>query len=308
MPSNALVESTINGLSPEIYWKMNQTSGTTIPQNGTATTGAISLSGTYTLANDELIIGDAARFITFGTDGKGTASKGNFTVPTTTTSVSFLMKMKADFNDYTLAPYIYTLGAFGDASSNSNVQTSLRFTAPNERYISTLSESGTGIDSVNTYGVIYPGNFYSSNTVYHIAITRGPDEISGIVKEKIYVNGVLRFTGIVDYPTDGSGVTTFYINTIWDDRPGFNISLGHFAIWDRVLLRSEIYSIAEAAGYNTYQYLPPGDDTSDTYWGTYESIQANLKQTVSKTLLIPLDPLVDRNIINPEEAYENVEF
>lgn len=308
MPSNALVESTINGLSPEIYWKMNQTSGTTIPQNGTATTGAISLSGTYTLADDELIIGDAARFITFGTDGKGTASKGNFTVPTTTTSVSFLMKMKADFSNYTDAPYIYTLGTSGEQSTQ-NVQTSLRFTVP-ERNISTLFERASGFDWIFDHGLIYPGNFYSSNTVYHIAITRGPDEISGIVKEKVYVNGALRFTIEITngYPEGGSAISNFYINTIWDDRPGFNISLGHFAIWDRVISRSDIYSIAEAAGYNTYQYLVPKDETSDGYWGTYESIQANLKQTVSKTLLIPLDPLVDRTIINPEEAYENVEF
>jgi hypothetical protein len=306
MPSNALVESTITGLSPEIYWKMNQTSGTTIAQNGTATTGAISLSGTYTLADDELIIGDAARFIAFGTDGKGTASKGNFTIPTTTTTVSFLMKMKADFNDYALAPYIYTLGGLGDAAA-VNVQTSLRFTAPNQRYISTLYETSTGDDVVNDYGVIYPGNFYSSNTVYHIAVTRGPDEIlSSVLRERVYVNGVLRFTSIISgYPTGGGSVTTFYINTIWDDRPGFNISLGHFAIWDRVLSKSEVYSIAEAAGYNQDQSV---DSTSDTYWGSYADIQSNLKPTISKNLLISTDPLINRDVLNPEEAYENVGF
>lgn len=308
MPSNALVESTINSLSPEIYWKMNQTSGTTIPQNGTATTGAISLSGTYTLADDELIIGDAARFITFGTDGKGTASRGNFSVPVEPMSTSFLMKIKADFSDYTSAPYIFNLGASGE-SSTVNVQASVRFTFPN-RWISTLFERGTGVDKTADYGLIFPGNFYSSNTVYHIAITRGPDEITNILKERVYVNGTLRFTSYLDdgYPNGGSDVSTFYINTIWDDRPGLNVSLGHLAIWDRMLTRSEVYSIAEAAGYNTYQYLPPRDTASNTYWGTYESIQANLKQSVSKTLLIPSDPLINRSIINPEEAYENVEF
>lgn len=307
MPSNALVESTINDLTPRIYWKMKETSGTTLAQSGAATTAAISLSGTYTLADDELVVGDSTKFITFGTSGKGTASRGNYSVPVTTTSVSFLMKIKADFSDYTSAPTIYMLGASGETEA-VNVQQSLRFTFPG-RLISTNAEYGAGVDLLNDYGVIFPGNFYSSNTVYHIAVTRGADAISGKLVERMYVNGHYKFSSLLDsYPTGGTSASTFYINTIWDNRAGLNVTLGHLAIWNRALTRSEVYSIAEAAGYNTYQYLPPQDSNSNQYWGDYETIQNTLKKSTSKSLLISSDPLINRSIINPEEAYESVEF
>jgi len=40
-----------------------------------------------------------------------------------------------------------------------------------------------------------------------------------------------------------------------------------------------------------------------TRWATLESIQAYLKTEATKKLSIALDPLIDPNIINPEEAY-----
>ena len=55
MASNLETETVINALSPMVYWKMNETSGTTLAQSGSSTAAALTLSGTYTLANDELI-------------------------------------------------------------------------------------------------------------------------------------------------------------------------------------------------------------------------------------------------------------
>ena len=307
MASNLETETVINALSPMVYWKMNETSGTTLAQSGSSTAAALTLYGTYTLANDELIAGDAARFIRFGTDGWGFGTKGDIATPVQETSVSFLMKINADFLGYDVAPYVFTLGTTGETSA-TNVQTSMRFLNTN-RAISTFYETGSGGDREQNYGLIDPNNFYSSNTVYHIAITRGPDElIPTTIKEKIYVNGIFKAIGERGYPS-GGGSAKFYVNTIWDNRVGFDISLGHFAIWDRALTREEVYSISEASGYNTYaSTLAEPDPTNNTYWGTYNTIQSNLKQDVTKLLSIPLDPLVDQTIINPEDSYETTQY
>lgn len=307
MPSNALVETAITSLSPFIYWKMNESSGTTITQHGSSTASSISLSGTYTLANAELISGDAARFITFDTDGKGTATKGNFAVPLEQTSISFFMKINADFESAASAPYLFALSTTGDLAS-ANFQTSVKFNVPSRR-IATFIEQGAGNDVDTEYGLFFPGNFYDGGNVYHIVITRGPDTLSSNVLEKIYVNGVLKFVNRdVTYPTGGDN-TSFFINTQSDNRAGLNVSLGHFAVWRSVLTHSEIFSISEAAGLNdsanTSKVL---DSESSAYWNSYANIQENLKFNSQKTLQVSSDPLLDYGLINPEENVEIEDF
>jgi len=314
MPSNSLVETTINGLSPVIYWKMNETSGTTLAQSGSATTASISLSGNYTLADAELISGDPARFITFETDGKGTASKGNFVIPLEETTISFFIKINADFIEAASAPYVFSLAKSGE-SSLDNFQSSVKFNAPSSRKIATFYESGTGGDNEVEHGLIFPGNFYDGTKTYHIAVTKGPSEDSSVLKEKVYVNGILKFisndtnaTG-TNYPNGGGDVTTFFINTQPDNRSGLNVSLGHFSIWRRVLTHDEVFSIAEAAGLNDFDSIEyPLDSASLAYWGSYQDIQDVIKINSLKNLLISLDPLVNSSVINPEESYETVEI
>jgi hypothetical protein len=302
MSSSADLYSTIQGLSPLLHYPLTETSGTVLTNAGSLGTACnLTLTGSYTRAERQLISGDSTAFLKLN-GGYATGSKGALPLPLTNMTLSVVLEI---FPGTPLAqsPRIFTISASGDAEAQ-NAQALFGFDATTLIPIS-FHENGSGVDnSVSaTQTTALAAIKGSANSKLHLTIVR--DATSKVLN--FYYNGALISSFGYDANPTGGSSTTVYLGTEQDLRPSHPMAIGHMCLWNRVLSKSELFNLHTASGYSdqsSADYLGFDIQTADqTRWGTLESIQEYLKAEATKRLSIAVDPLLNPEIVNPEEAY-----
>jgi hypothetical protein len=304
MATNAGLVSYINSLSPAVYWRLDEASGTSFAQTGSSTAGAMTASGTVTASDATLIPGDATEFVTFGVGGYASAARGNITVPLTDVTISYLIRF---YPPYTSSANIFALSLMGsgDSSSTTNVQTYQYFT-PTTGIFNEIMEYGTGvnelIESISPMDPRFAVN--GIDNTFMITTVR-----NSVAKQlSTYVNGVLfdRQT----YVNNATGGTA--AGVVWSlgnntavgiAAGGSATSMGHVCVFTRLLSEQEIRDMADAAGRLD---AAPGQLRFDMSAATGPASNF-LETNVVKTLLCAVDPLVDISVAFPSEAYTTEE-
>ena len=301
MASNTTLYNAVIALNPAVYWVLNESSGNPI-QQGSSTVSNLTLSGSYTHANTELITGDSTKFLSF-TAGKGTATRGNLTLPFGSFSATFLIKVPAVPTQQFAT--IFSVGGEGDTQA-TNYQIIYRFNTYPAMNI--FWEYDAGSDTSLSPDTVLYRNLYDGTQFQTKHVTLVKD--STIKSVYIYINGYLRETlTYVNEPTGGTSSSFFLggsATTIPDAT--LTMTMGHFAFFQRVLTLQEIVGLAKASGV-----LPESFVTTQTEFqvlnqlatehATLASTKSILEYPASKLLTIALDPLIDPNLLQGSEAY-----
>jgi hypothetical protein len=301
MASSSELYNAITALSPSIYWTLDESSGNAI-QQGSSTAGNLAFSGTFQQAATELIPGDSARFVLLD-GGKGTASRGNITVPFRSFSATFLINIPETPTQVNAT--MFSIGATGETAA-TNFQFLYRHVAyPLTR---TLWEYGDGSDEIlDTIVSIYNKHDGSEfNTTKHVTIVKD----SSNKTLSIFINGYLKQTlQYVNEPTGGTS-TSFFIGGAAAAAPTETtiISMGHFAFFQRALTPQEVVDLTKASGFMPADYeigtpeFSLMDEDSEQF-ANLQTIKQNLEYSANKLLSVSPDPLIDPSLLAGSEAY-----
>ena len=298
MATNTGLTSAITALSPVAYWKLSETSGTTVAQSGSSTAGALTLTGTYTLANRELIVGDTTRFLQLNGGYASTTNRGNITSYLLgQNTFSCLIELISPIGtSFSADPAIFAYQDTGDTGP-ANAALSYLFSNVDGRlkYFHEYGTAGSNVTDVFdcTLGYTYPT--LTSTFKCHLTVTRSSDTYT------VWVNGRARDSlTFATGPQDASGAN-LYIGTTPALTASPNMALGHMCIFNRVLTASEIWDLAVASGYvvgtipaSTIVYNNRGYDELPTSF---------IAPVANKQLNISTDPLIDLFVLKPELAY-----
>lgn len=301
MASNTTLYDAILALNPDVYWVLNESSGSPI-QQGSSTAANLTLSGSYTHANGELIPGDTTKFLSL-TGGKGSAARGNLVVPATTLSVTFLAKITS--TPVTSATF-FAIGATGETLA-TNYPIIYQFSTYPQ--VGFLWETGAG-DNVNAPSdVRLNTGLYSDGGEFpalHVTFVKN----SSTKTITTYINGICR--EILAYTTEPAGGTSTGLflggsaATIPAETVQFDV--GHFAYFQRALSREEVVGLAKASGFMPEDFAADQTefevlDQLATEHATLTSTKSLLEYPANKLLTIALDPLIDPSLLQGSEAY-----
>ena len=269
--SNSSLESAISALSPKLWYKCTETSGTTITNYGSATGCNLTLAGSYTLNDRELITGDTQKFLhlnagTSTVGGRAASSGiGNLATPLSGDwTISFLLEFPGTMNastDY----WMFSHGSTGESTA-TNYQFSVSFNTPNALLYS-FWEYGTGgtnvqptFTNVLNGGLLGGYNVFSATSTNKFIVTIIKDSVEMLLS--YYVNGF--FKEVISYanePTGGTG-NSIRIGTATGSEGVTNSTLGHIFYVDSKLSQSDILNLAYQAGYVTSASISVAIDAS----------------------------------------------
>lgn len=295
MPSHVELSSYISNLSPIVYWKLDETSGTSFTQSGSSTAGSMVATGVFTAADTELIPGDTTKFIKFGNSGYATATRGDVTVPFGDVTISYLIKFFPPFASANI--FAITLMGSGDTSLTTNAQTYQYFTPSNATF-NEIMEYGTGVNELVTSQNSLDLRFYLVGSDNTFLVTTVRNSVSKILTT--YINGKIfdqqSYSNNATGGTSAGVVFSLSSNTTVGIAAGANpLALGHVCIFNRTFTDAEVAGLAQAAG----RY--DGPNSSVRFQNVPESALSSA--SVSKTLLCAVDPLVDISVAFPDDAY-----
>jgi hypothetical protein len=301
MASSSDLYNAIVALSPDVYWTLDEASGNAI-QQGSSTVSDLAFSGSFTQAETELIPGDSTKFVSL-TGGKGTATRGNLTLPFGSFSATFLIKVPG-------APQenagIFSVGAAGETTA-TNYQILYRFnTYPVMHIFWEFGSSGSDVilsPQTRLYRDIYDGTQFETK---HVTLVK--DSVGKTVST--YINGFLRETLSYSSEPSGGTSTSFFIGGVASAAPAetLTMSMGHFAFFQKVLIPQEVVDLAKASGFMAADYQlgvaeleVSSQDSED--WASAQDIKQKLEYAANKRLTISLDPLIDPSLLAGSEAY-----
>ena len=301
MASSLDLYDAITALEPAIYWTLDEASGNAI-QQGSSTVSDLAFSGSFAQAETELIPGDSTKFVSL-TGGKGTATRGNLTLPFGSFSATFLIKVPSVPQENAT---IFSVGAAGETTA-TNYQILYRFnTYPVMHIFWEFGSSGSDVilaPETRLYRDIYDGTQFETK---HVTLVK--DSVGKTVST--YINGFLRET--LSYSDEPSGGTSasFFIGGAAPAAPAetLTMSMGHFAFFQKVLTPQEIINLSKASGFMPEDYefgqaeLEVSSQDSEEL-ATLESIKQKLEYAANKRLTISLDPLIDPSLLAGSEAY-----
>jgi len=268
--SNSSLESAISALSPKLWYKCTETSGTTITNYGSATGCNLTLAGSYTLNDRELIAGDVQKFLhlnagTSTTGGRAVSSGiGNLATPITGDwTISFLVEFISAIN--TTDFWIFSHGSNGET------------TATNHQFATVFNYPSAILRSFWEYGTSGTNGDYSFTKVLNGGLLGGYDVFSAtstnkfivtIVKDSVemllsyYVNGFLKET--ISYSAEPTGGTSnsIRIGATSGSEAVTNSTVGHIFYVDSKLAYSDILNLAYEAGYVTSTSISVAIDSS----------------------------------------------
>lgn len=269
--SNSSLESAISALSPKLWYKCTETTGTTITNYGSATGCNLTLAGSYTLNDRELITGDAQKFLhlnsgTSTTGGRAVSSGiGNLATPITGDwTISFLLEFVSTMNtstDY----WVFSHGSSGESTATNHQFASI-FTTPNA-IPSSFWEFGTGGTNVtSTFTKVLNGGLLGGYDAFSATSTN--KFIVTIVKDSVemllnyYVNGFFKET--ISYSAEPTGGTSnsIRIGATSGSEAVTNSTVGHIFYVDSKLAYSDILNLAYEAGYVTSTSISVAIDAS----------------------------------------------
>lgn len=295
MASHAELTSYINSLLPIVYWRMDESTGTSFAQTGTSTAGSMSGAGATTAGNATLIPNDTTLFATFGPTGYASASRGNVAVPFGDVTISYLIRFYPPLSSANI--FALSLMGLGDSASTTNAQTYQYFTPSNATF-NEIMEYGTGanelVTSVNPldlrFSLVGADNTFMVTTVRNSVSKQLSTYVNGrLFDQQTYANN----------PTGGTAAGVVFSlsnNTVVGIQAGNNTTtLGHVCMFNRLLTEQEVVGLAQAAGrYDV--------GAGDFRFASYADPIAADPNCV-KTLLCAIDPLIDISVAFPDEAY-----
>lgn len=305
--SNSDLESAISALSPKLWYKCTETSGTTITNYGSATGCDLTLAGSYTLNDRALITGDAQKYLhlnagTSTTGGRATSSGiGNFATPITGDwTISFLIEFISAMNTNDF--WVFSHGSSGETTA-TNYQFAAIFNYPSPILYS-FWEYGTGGTNVqptftNVINGGQPGYAVYSGTStnkFHITVVKD----STNMRLSYYINGIFKES--VSYDTEPSGGTSnsLRLGTATGSEAVTNSTIGQLSYVDSKLSATTILNLAYQSGFSAINTLPAISAQDLLHFGTYENTTSYLAAQSTKRLSISLDPLIDPTILNAD--------
>ena len=299
MATDTELTSAITALSPVAYWKLSETSGTTLAQSGSSTAGALTLAGTYLLSAEALIPGDTTKFLTLHGGYASTSNRGNITpYLLNQNTFSCLIELvrpiatSVDYGELTLDPQLFSYSGTGETES-VNVALAYFFSITDSSF-AYVHEYGTGVNVQNAFNCTL-GTYPVIGTEFkcHLIITRSSSEYT------VWVNGEKRAVSRFSTAPTGATSSNIYLGTASDLRASPFMSLGHMCIFDKVLTDSEIWDLTVVSGYAT------GDKPSSMLTPNRgnELPISFVAPVANKQLSISTDPLIDLFVLRPELAY-----
>lgn len=300
MASNNTLYEAILAINPDAYWVLDEPSGSPV-QQGSSTASNLTLSGSYTHANGELIPGDTTKFLSL-TGGKGSAARGNIVAPATTMSVTFLAKITSTPQLYAT---FFSMGASGETLATNYPIIYQYNTYPQVKFVWEYA-TGDNIDLISD--VRLNTGLYSGGEFPAMHITFVKDAVTKTVTT--YVNGICRET--LTYTTETAGGTSsgFYLGGSGAAIPAetLQFDVGHVAVFQRVLTREEVVGLAKASGFMSEDF-----GANETEYGVLDQLAAEhvtlastkslLEYPANKLLTVALDPLIDPSLLQGSEAY-----
>ena len=274
---------------------MSEASGT-FAQTGSSTAAALTGTGTILYRNQELIPGDTTKFATFQPGSYANGSRGNITVPAVTMSFSALVHYVPPVNSGVSQVRVLQIGASGETeATNYQLLAYLR----SDGRMADLHENGAGVNTdVITDKLIDPRYIIGNGRPLLFTFTRN----NTTKLCRFFINGVLfEEVPYTTAPTGGTS-TVFVLGhhpTISGNTSVQPVTHGHVCYWQRVLTDSEVRGMADAAGLLD---APAGIVRFPTDTELGPSIDV-LDQSVSKSLICAIDPLIDISVAFPDDAY-----
>jgi len=302
--SNSALESAISALSPKLWYKCTETSGTTLTNSGSATGCDLTLAGSYTLNDRALITGDAQKYLhlnagTSTTGGRAVSSGiGNLATPITGDwTISFLIEFISAIN--TTDFFIFSHGSSGETTA-TNHQFGIVFNYPSAtlRSFWEYGSGGTNVDYsfTNVINSGQPGyDVYSgtSTNKFHITVVKD----STNMRLSYYINGIFKES--VSYDTEPSGGTSnsIRIGATSGSEAVTNSTIGQLFYVDSKLSATTILNLAYQSGFSAINTL--AISSADLlHFGTYANTVSYLSASSTKRLSISLDPSIDPTILN----------
>lgn len=302
MASSSNLQTAILSLSPNLYYPLTETSGTTLTNLGSVTGANLTLNGTYTLADRILITGDNTKFLRLN-GGYASGSRGNLAVPITSYTFSTIIEILPFSTILTLDPDLFSITASGD-SLVTNSQISINYNQTTATPYA-FHEYDVGVNDVSYFNYTLSLNALPNTTGAKVQFTIVKDSVTKIIK--YYINGHLIEIQTFTNNTNGGTSATIKLGSEGDLRPSINGTMGHVCVWTRALTEQELFTIHSASGYTTktsYDKLGMGIESSFiNTWVATNALAKSLLAVADKKLAIALDPLISTNIINPEESY-----
>lgn len=268
--SNSSLESAISALSPKLWYKCTETSGTTITNYGSATGCNLTLAGSYTLNDRALITGDTQKFLhlnagTSTTGGRAVSSGiGNLATPITGDwTISFLLEFVSAIN--TTDFWVFSHGSSGETTA-TNHQFAIAFNYPSPILYS-FWEYGTGGTNVQpTFTKVLNGGLlggydaFSATSTNKFIVTIVKDSVEMVLS--YYVNGFFKET--ISYANEPTGGTSnsIRIGATSGSEAVTNSTVGHIFYVDSKLSQSDILNLAYQAGYVTSTSISVAIDAS----------------------------------------------
>ena len=305
MATSSTLQTAIQSLSPDLYYPLTETSGTTLTNLGSVTGANLTLTGTYTLTDRELITGDTTKFLRLN-GGYAAGSRGSLTVPITSYTVSFIVEIMPFSTILTLDPSLFSVSASGD-SLVTNAQILIAYNQATATPYA-FHEYDVGVNDVSYFNSTLSLNALPNGSGAKVQVTIVRDSVTKIIK--YYINGYLMETQIFANNTNGGSSTTIKIGSEGDNRPSINGTMGHVCMWSRVLTEQELFTIHSASGYTNktaYNTLNMGiESTFASTWTDSNAYANSLRKLADKQLAIALDPLIDKSVLDPAGAYSQI--
>ena len=304
--SNSALESAISALSPKLWYKCTETTGTTITNYGSATGCDLTLAGSYTLNDRELITGDVQKYLhlnagTSTTGGRAVSSGiGNLATPITGDwTISFLIEFISAINTNDF--WVFSHGSLGETTA-TNHQFGIVFNYPSATMRS-FWEYGSGGTNVD-YGFTdvmsggQPGYAVYSETStnkFHITVIKD----SLYKRLSYYIDGVFKES--LSYDTEPSGGTSnsIRIGASSGNEAVTNSTIGQLFYVDSKLSATSILNLAYQSGFSSINTISISS-ADITHFGTYANTVSYLSAQSTKRLSISLDPSIDPTILNPD--------
>ena len=269
--SNSSLESAISALSPKLWYKCTETTGTTITNYGSATGCNLTLAGSYTLNDRELITGDVQKFLhlnsgTHTTGGRAVSSGiGNLATPHSGDwTISLLLEFVSAMN--TTDFWVLSHGSVGETTA-TNHQFSVSFNTPNAIPYSFWEYGSGGANETSTFSKALNGGLLGGYAAFSATSTN--KFIVTIVKDSVemllsyYVNGFFKET--ISYANEPTGGTSNLIRIGTTQNSAeyvSNSTVGHIFYVDSKLAYSDILNLAYEAGYVTSTSISVAIDAS----------------------------------------------
>lgn len=302
MATSSNLQTAILSLSPNLYYTLTETSGTTLTNLGSTTGANLTLTGTYTLADRELITGDATKFLRLN-GGYAAGSRGDLAVPIVSYTVSFILEIMPFSTILTLPPSFFSISAAGDTLA-TNAQILIDYDQATAKPFA-FHEYNVGVNDVSYFNTMISLNALPNSAGVKAQLTIVKDGVSKTIK--FYINGHLMEVQTFTNNTNGGTSTTIKIGSEGDNRPSINGTMGHVCVWSRALTEQEVFVIHNASGYTTktaYNDLGMGIESSfSNTWIDASGFASSLLTVASKRLSIALDPLIDYTVLDPAIAY-----